>query len=550
MQEDTQNQPTQEEPPDQAPRAPEPIQDAPPAEPAGEEDSVPQADDAEADDTEADDAEESEELEDTGLDEDGLPKYTFAFEDVGTLKKKITVTVPVERIDGKRNEMFGELSQSAQIPGFRVGRAPRRLIEKRFGREITQDVRNALVGDSLGKLEDETELKTIGQPDLKLDDIELPETGPMEFSFEVEVAPKFELPELKGIRVERQTFEVDDARIDEQLENWRAAYAKYEGTDDPAGEGDMVVAHVTVQGEGIEPIERPGQELRVAPGQIEGIPLVELGKELTGKKAGDEVTLPVDVSEAHPNEAWRGKKVEVKLALTETRHRVLPALDDEFAARYGLESMAELRTLLGQSLKARVEQEARGRMRAQVEEHLLAHTDLDVPEGAANRHAVRVLQRRYVDLLQRGIPRERIDEHLTELQAAATQEAVRRMKLEFILGEIAEQQEIEVADEEVNARVAMMAQQYNRRPERVRQELEADGSIEAVVSSLREEKTLEFLLDQAEIVEVAPAGADEEAPEDQPAKKAGKKAKKAAKAEPAKEDQPDAGDESEEPKEE
>ena len=78
---------------------------------------------------------------------------------------------------------------------------------------IKKDVRNALVGDSLGKLEEETELKTIGQPDLKLDDIELPETGPMQFSFEVEVAPQFELPELKGIRVERRTFEVDDARM-------------------------------------------------------------------------------------------------------------------------------------------------------------------------------------------------------------------------------------------------------------------------------------------------------------------------------------------------
>ena len=123
-------------------------------------------------------------LQDNKLDID------VSIQDVGTLKKKITVTIPRTDIDGKRDEMFGELSSSAQIPGFRVGHAPKKLIEKRFGKEIGQDVRNSLIGESIGDAIEQAELKTIGEPDINLDEIELPEEGDMQFDFEVEIEPE------------------------------------------------------------------------------------------------------------------------------------------------------------------------------------------------------------------------------------------------------------------------------------------------------------------------------------------------------------------------
>jgi len=132
-------------------------------------------------------------------------------EDAGTLRKKVTVTVPADRIAAKQSELFGELSRTAQVPGFRIGRAPRRLIEKRFGKEVVQDVRNAIIGESLGRAIEKSELNTLGEPDLDLDKIQLPEAGDMTYDFQVEVKPEFDLPELEGIEVEKQTVEVDDA---------------------------------------------------------------------------------------------------------------------------------------------------------------------------------------------------------------------------------------------------------------------------------------------------------------------------------------------------
>ncbi len=447
-----------------------------------------------------------------------VPDYDVQVDEAGVLKKKLTITIPQDRIEGKRDEMFGELSHTAQIPGFRVGRAPRRLIEKRFGKEITQDVRNALVGESIGQAIDKSGLKTLGEPDLKLEDIELPESGDLEFSFVVEIAPEFDLPELKDLEVTKSLLGVTDQRIDEEIDNWRQSQARYEPTDEAAEMHDAVTAAATISIEGMEqPVERPGLTLRVAPGQIEGLPLVDLPKALAGKKAGDSASMELTVADAHPNEDWRGKKADVTIQIGQVRRRVLPEMDEAFATSAGFGSLKELRDFVRSRMEVQLQMEVQRSMRQQIEQILLDKISFELPEGVVQRHTVRLIQRRYVDLLQRGVPRERIDERLTEIQAAATEQAHRDLKLQFILDKVAEQHEITVEEGEVNTRIAQMAARYNRRPERLRQELAADGTLNQLEVVLREEKAMDKLLEQAKITEQA----DE--------KTAGKKAKPAAK---------------------
>jgi trigger factor len=438
-----------------------------------------------------------------------LPEYGVSVEDVGTLKKRITVTVPRERIDAKRDEMFGELSSSAQVPGFRVGRAPRRLVEKRFGKEVSEDVRNALIGESLGQAVEKTELKTIGEPDLDLDAIKLPETGDMEFSFETEVVPEFDLPELKGIKVNKPDVQVTDERISEQLGQWAASQARYQPTDAAAKAGDTVVAGATIAVEGADqPTEVHGLHLRVAPGQIEGIPLLELGDALDGKKAGQTATVKAKVSDAHPNEAWQGKDVTIEIAISQVQERIVPEVNDEFAKQAGFESIEDLRELVRSRGEAQLSRDIQSAMEDQVKQYLLDNTTLDVPEAAAKRHTDRLLQRRLISLLRRGVPRDRIEEQITELKAAAGEQAVRDMKLSFIMDKIAEQRQITVTPEQVNARVAQIASMYNRRPERVKQELGADGTLQQLELDLREEEVARSLLEEAEITTVKPEEKD------------------------------------------
>src|SRR5690554_2463295 len=270
----------------------------------------------------------------------------------------------------------------------------------------------------------------------------------MTYSFEIEVMPEFDLPKLEGIKVVAPKAEMTDKQLDDYINVMREGRATYEDTDEPAGEHDMVLAGAKITGEGIEPAERPGLQLRVAPGQVDGLPLVDLGKELTGKKAEDTVKLTVKAPASHPTEEWREKDLTVEITLSQVRKRVLPELNEEFAKQMGFESVDEFKDFLGTRLEMRVKDQRRREMRNQVVEYLLKEVKFDLPEAAVARHTASVLRKRYVDLLYQGVPREKIDENLTELQTAATEQARNDMRVSFILSKIAQEKNIEVEDTE------------------------------------------------------------------------------------------------------
>ena len=460
---------------------------------------------APADEQTGDEQAADDQADDEDQTEQDLPAYEFQAEDTGTLKKTVTVTVPQERIDAKRDELFGELGQSAQVPGFRIGRAPKRLIEKRFGKEVSQDVRNSLVGEALGYVSENADFRTIGEPDLELDDIELPDDGEMTFSFEIEVGPQFDLPDLTGIAIEKVALEVTDERVDGYIDQVRQRQPKFEeSSEGPAAERDIVIAETKVTVEGIDsPVESKDTPLRVSAGQIEGLPLLELGKELVGKTAGDTASMEVAVPESHPNEEWRGKQAAIDITITRLRRRILPEIGDEYAKSLGFDSMEEFRQYVREQMEARLAAETTQAMRNQVGQYLLDNTKVELPPAFAARHTAQTLQRRYVDLMYQGVPRDRIDEHMTELQAAAESESARSLKLQFIVSKIAEAKDIEADEGEINSRVAEIAAKNDRRPDRVRHELEQNGSMSQIEAQIIEEKAFDMLLEDAEITEIS-----------------------------------------------
>ena len=493
---------------------------------------------AAADDEAQGDAQDSDEEQP----EDNLPPFEFQAEDAGTLKKTVTVTVPRERIDAKSDKMFGELGDSAQVPGFRIGRAPRRLVEKRFGKEVAQDVCTSLIGEALGYVGEHAEFRTIGEPDLKLDEIKIPDDGEFTFSFEVEVAPEFDLPDLTGIPVEKIVLEINDERVDEYIDRMRERQPKFEeSSEGVAAERDIVIAETKVAVEGIDsPAEAKDVPMRVSAGQVEGLPLLELGKELVGKTVGDTVALRVDVPESHPNEEWRGKQAAVDITITRLRRRILPEIGKEYAESMGFDSMDEFRKHVREQMEQHVVSETQQAMRDQIGQYLAANTAFELPPAMAARHSAQTLQRRYVDLMYQGIPRDQIEEHMTELQTVAKTESARDLKIQFIVGKIAQASNIKADEGEINSRVADIAARNNRRPERVRHELEQDGRLNQVESQIIEEKVFDKLLDDAEITEVS----REEAEARRAADQAENEARQAQAEPPAEQDQDD-GDQGE-----
>ncbi len=432
-------------------------------------------------------------------------------EDVGTLKKKVNVEIPKEEIDRKLDENYGELDTTAQIPGFRIGRAPRRLIEKRFGKDVREQVRLSLLAESIDSAIEQAELKKIGEPDVDIDAISLPDDGPLTFSFEVEVEPEFDLPELEGIEVEEKDVEVTDKDVDEQLENIRWRFAKLEecGDDAKIEKGDEVKCDLKVEVGEEAPVVRNDAEIVARVHPIEGITFEGIEEALIGAGVGDRKETEATVSKEHENEAWREKAAKLSVEVKKISKWIRPEVDDEFAAKVGFDTVKEMRDTMKTELESRKGQQVRQDLEQQIRDYVLKNTKIDLPDGLTERQTDRALQRRVVQLKQMGMPEVLIRDRVDELRSKARDTAVDDLKTMFALDKIARQYEIEVEEEEVNSVVANMAAGQGRRPEKMRQEMMQDGSYQNVFGMVRERKVVEKLLDSAKISKADTKEADE-----------------------------------------
>ncbi len=469
-------------------------------------------------------------------------KNVVTIEESGPCKKKVTVEIPAETIKKSLDERYGELRRDAEVPGFRKGRAPIRLLEKRFGSEVSEQIKLKLLADASEAALKDNELNILGEPDIDYEEVELPEDGPMKFDFEVEVRPEFDLPELEGIAVEKPKTEVDDEQIDEEIETMRKRVGIWVPKEDGTCElDDQVVADVVLKIEDAPEDERhDNMEIFVRKNGFVGpVPVETLDELLVGAKNGDKKETSVSIGESFFNEQYRGKRIDVEIAIKDIKKLEPAELNAGFFERFGVENEDELREQIGEYVRAQAERNVRANMGDQVYRYLLDNCKFELPGDVVADQSKRVLQREYTNLLIRGAKREQIDERMEELRASSAQRAEEQLKLFFIMSKVAEKLEVpEASEEEVNGYIAQAAASRGRRPEKMRQELTRDGSLEQFKLQVREHKCIEKLLEDANITEVQAGKAPKKAlrqAQDKPTKKETKKAaKEAPKKEPKK----------------
>jgi len=450
-------------------------------------------------------------------------KNIVTIEEAGPCRKKVLVEVPEEAINKAVDAQYEDLRKEAIVPGFRKGRAPRRLLEKRFGKETAEQVKLKLLAEASESAIKDNELDALREPDIDFEDVELPEDGPMKFDFEIEVRPEFDLPELEGIPVNKTKLEVTDEQINREVEQLQ----RYAGVWAPREEGakveaeDQIIADALLKAEGVEEEEKLDNiEIYVRQnGYVGSIPVENLDELMAGAVAGDSKKTTVEVAETYFREEYRGKKVDIEVTVKDIKYLKPAELNKDFLERYGVEDEPELREKISDSLQGRLEQQSRTEMTEQIYKHMLENTKFDLPTDIVADQAETVLRRQQITLLQRGVQREKIEEQMDQLKAGSAEEAESQLKTFFIMDKIAEKLEIEVSDEEVNGHVAQLAIQRQQRPERLREDMVRDGSLAQFKLQVREDKCVAKLLESAKITEVAP---------EKKAKKA-KKTKKVAK---------------------
>lgn len=446
-------------------------------------------------------------------------KVTAEIADAGTLRKKLAITVPAEVITSHLEHDFNELRSDAIVPGFRKGRAPLRLIQKRFASDVRESLKTTILGQSFFAVIEKNELEVLGDPrfniaadqgeqlmelDEALQHIKLPESGDFTYTCEVEIKPTFELPELEGIQVKTPKIKILKKDVDEQLARQRKIRGRYEPlTKGGAKPDDMIIAKVKLTVDGNTVKEDDNVELGVRATRLDGILLEDLQKTLTGAKPGDTRSTECEIPDDYTRTDLRGKSGAFAFEIHEVK-RLEPVPVADLVAQFGAESEKELREIIKDNMEAERDRLVERAKKEQVLAYLLEKIQLELPDNLSARQTERAVVRKIVDLQQRGVPESDIAAHIDELRTSAKEEVARSLKLDFIMEKVAEKLGVTVTDEEVNTEIARIARSYNQRFDRVRDNLHARGLLEQLSEQIRQDKCIDLLLSSAELEEVAP----------------------------------------------
>jgi len=431
-------------------------------------------------------------------------KLDVAIDKVSTCQRKVRVSIPREDIARYHAECIGEMVPTAQLPGFRPGRAPKALVGSRFKTELSEQIRSKLLADAMTQVSETEKLSPISEPELDVGAVVLPDDGPMTFEFAIEVRPEFEMPQWKGLSIKRPTRDISDKDVDEALANVlrdRSRLVPHEGV--PA-EGDLIVANLrfldgdTVLSEANEVEIVVREKLSLADAEVPGF-----AKLVATAKPGQPMTVPLTISSEAAVEALRGKDVTMELTVVEVKKLELPELSEDVLGELGPFADADaLREALRGQLDGQLAWHQRREVRKQVASALTASANWDLPPDLLRRQSQRELERAILELRRSGFDDDSIRRHVNQLRQSVMASTAKALKEHFILERIAEDETIAETAADYDEEIRAIAAQSGESPRRVRASLEKRGLMDVLRNQIIERKTLDLITASATFADI------------------------------------------------
>lgn len=416
-----------------------------------------------------------------------------------TCERHVTVTISREDVDHYFDKEFTELMPTAQVPGFRPGRAPRKLVEARFRKDLAAKVKSELLMNCLTQVNEDQKLATISEPEFDLEAVVIPEEGPLTFEFDIEVRPEFELPKWKGLVIEKPSREFSDSDVDQTLQNVLARRGRLVPYEGPAASGDYITTNLTFKHDDQVLASANEEVIRIRPvlsfrdGKIENF-----DKLMDGVRGGQTREGEALLTDDAPNAALRGQKVKAIFEVLEVKRLEMPELTPELLDELGgFADEAELRDAIRDQLGRQLEYEQHRRAREQITKALTVAANWDLPPGLLRRQSHRELQRAVMELQRSGFSDEEIRAHENALRQNSAASTAQALKEHFILERIAEDEEIDAAENDYETEIALIADQSGESARRVRARLEKSGSMDVLRNQIVERKVIERILENA-----------------------------------------------------
>ena len=420
-------------------------------------------------------------------------------------QKELKIEIDAAAVRAEYDRVSDRYARQASVPGFRKGHAPREVVRRRFRDEIRGDVLQALVPQAIQDAILRHELRVLGDPEIHFDNEEsvgkLGE-GSITLRAHVEVVPEVTLGQYKGIEAARRVRPVTDESVEETLRNLRESSASLQPVEDRGAEvGDTVTVNFT--GRYIDPPSE--EEIKVDDVDVvlggEGV-VREFTDNLSGVRADDVRVFRVKYPEDFSAKGLAGKEIEYTATVTAVRRKELPALDDEWAqslGEEGIDSLERLRERVRENLTSHARYESEQRLRGEVMSALVGAHQFEVPESLVHHQAQELLKSTARDMMRRGIDPRQQEVDWQQLGELLRPQAADDLRGSLLLERVAEAENIEVSDEEIEAEIDAVAQATRQTPEQVRAALTKQGGERSIADRLRHRKALDLIVANAKV---------------------------------------------------
>ncbi len=408
------------------------------------------------------------------------------------------IEVHKETVDKAFEEVYDDIVKVANIPGFRVGKAPKDLVKKHYEKDAREEVLKRIIPEAYRKAVEEHKIMPIGLPEIT--DVNFAGDKPLTFKAKVDTRPSFKLKNYKGIKVEKKKVKITDEDISKTLQSLGEINAKYADAEDrPVQMGDYVISDVECFADG-KSVQKKRENLWLFIDKDSLVP--GLSEKIVGMKKLEEKDIEVSMPEKYPDKNIAGKLVTYHVKVREIKVRKLPELNDEFAKDIGKSNMEELKKDISKELEARAKISADVEAENQLLGKLMDENLFSVPSSFVKRQMDFMVEDAKRRLEDKGFRKEELDKKDGEFREKFKNDAPRQVRLMFILDEIANAENVNVKDDDLETAYKSIGAQAGRTPQEVRDYYEKEDIVDNLKDKLREEKTIRFLLENAQITEV------------------------------------------------
>jgi trigger factor len=428
-------------------------------------------------------------------------------EDVSPVEKKLAIELEWPRVQKQLDDAYRELGRGVNLHGFRKGKVPRSMLERMYGRQVEQEVKQRLVQESFLLAAQKHSLSPVADP--IVEDMELLPNKSFRFSARVEVRAEFEPVDYIGVELEKEAPEVSEAEVDAALLAKQRDFTEWKRIE---GRGTLQAGdtvYVDIDGQvGPHPVKREAVPVDVgAPdGEAEALPGLSaalVGQPVEAKDVVLSFAVPAELpAEGVPAERRdiAGQAAQVKVTVREARQKLVPALDDDFAKDTGeADTLAGLRDKLRDKVAADKDRAEAQKLRGELVKKLLEKNPFQVAPALVERQAEQMVHRAKLQAAMRGVDLRSVNLDEDKLKEDLRPQAVEEVRALFLLDAVATREKVEVTDADLEKRLVEMSKERGKNAQRLKAELQKEGKLDSVRHQIREEKTLDLLISRANI---------------------------------------------------